>query len=84
MPNPPSNPQSASASNDFESEQPIREQARGQTNSQANKPFIQPTASSVNYNESFSVDYNPDPDFQGDNGDIPHSPTVNPLDEKRV
>jgi len=55
MPNSPSNPQSASASNDFESEH------------------------SVNYNESFSVDYNPDPDFQGDNGAIPHSPTVNPL-----
>ena len=55
MPNSPSNPQSASASNDFESER------------------------SINYNESFSVDYNPDPDFQGDNGAIAHSPTVNPL-----
>ncbi len=75
MPIPPSNPQSASTASEFESEQI----ANGPALEPVDKPLAQPPNRSISNNESFSVDYNPDPDFQGDNGEIPHSPHVNPL-----
>jgi uncharacterized protein YjbI with pentapeptide repeats len=86
MANPPSSPHpwSASAADDFENELPTGDPPTGfPANAAANaqRPSQHPSSTRFNYSESFTVDYNPDPDLQADNEDfvpyLPHSYAAN-------
>lgn len=80
MPNPSSDPRSAA--DDFERDRPSQppiapaelsggssSRSQGKLNGSANSSG----SNGTRYNESFTVDYNPDPDFQMDNGEVAHT-----------
>ncbi|MGB3296947.1 MAG: pentapeptide repeat-containing protein [Phormidesmis sp.] len=64
FPNQPTNGHKASSPTTLNNSQNLTQQPVSQSASQ-------PASQRFNHNESFTVDYNPDPDSQADNGDLP-------------
>ncbi len=69
MPNPSSDPRSAA--DDFERDRPSSPPIA--PGSSTDNSSSRSNGNGASYNESFTVDYNPDPDFQMDNGEVAHT-----------